>query len=86
MVQFRVVASSTAPRLSLPKAWGCQSLKSGATHPPLGEAATPYGDTNNVTRNLTYMNHADFGKENCALLASISGSWVSEFVTIHGGK
>jgi len=58
MVQLRVAASSAAPRLSLPKAWGWQSSKSGATIPPLGEDATPYGATDNVTRNLTYLNHA----------------------------
>ena len=28
---------------------------------PGDEAATPYGATNNVTRNLTYMNHAVYG-------------------------
>jgi len=55
-----VAASSAAPRLSLPKAWAWQSSKSGATIPKsFGfEAATPYGATNNVTRNLTYLNHA----------------------------
>jgi hypothetical protein len=30
MVQFRVAASSAAPRLSLPKAWGWQISKTGA--------------------------------------------------------
>jgi len=62
MVQFRVAASSAAPRLSLSKAWGWQSSKSGATIPKsFGfEAATPYVATNNVARNLTYLNHADF--------------------------
>jgi len=60
MVQFRVAASSAAPRLSLPKAWGWPSSKSGATIPKsFGfEAATPYEATDNVTRNLTYLNHA----------------------------
>jgi len=45
MVQFRVAASSAA--------WGWQSSESGATIPKsFGfEAATPYGATNNVTRN-----------------------------------
>jgi len=52
MVQFGVAASSAA--------WGWQSSKSGVTIPKsFGfEAATPYGATNNVTRNLTYLNHA----------------------------
>ena len=52
MVQFRVAASSAA--------WGWQGSKSGATIPPLGEAATPYGATNSATRNLTYLNHVLF--------------------------
>ena len=61
MVQFWVVASIAAPRLSLPKAWGWQSSKSGTTIPKsFGfEAATPYGATNNVTRNLTHLNRAE---------------------------
>jgi len=52
VVQFRVAASSAA--------WGWQSSKSGATIPKsFGfEDATPYETTNNVTRNLTYLNHA----------------------------
>jgi hypothetical protein len=54
-----VAASSAAPRLSLPKAWGWPSYKSGATIPPLGEAPTPYGATDNVTRNLAYLNHTE---------------------------
>jgi hypothetical protein len=60
MVQFRVAASSAAPRLSLPKAWGWQSSKSGATIPKsFGfEAATPYETKNNAIRNQTYLNHA----------------------------
>ena len=33
MVQFWVAASSAAPRLSLPKAWGWQNSQSGATIP-----------------------------------------------------
>jgi hypothetical protein len=61
MVQFWVAASSAAPRLSLPKAWGWQNSASGATIPKsFGfEAATPYETTNNVTRNLTYLNHPE---------------------------
>jgi hypothetical protein len=53
LVQFRVAASSAAPRLSLPKAWGWQSSKNGVTIPKsFGfEAATPDGATNNVTRS-----------------------------------
>jgi hypothetical protein len=52
MVQFCVASSSAA--------WGWQSSKSGATIPKsFGfEAATPYRATNNVTQNLTYLNHA----------------------------
>jgi hypothetical protein len=51
MVQFWVAASSAA--------WGGQNSQSGATIPKsFGfEAATPYETTNNVTRNLTYLNH-----------------------------
>jgi hypothetical protein len=73
MVQFWVAASSAA--------WGWQTTESGATIPKsFGfEAATPRGATNNVTRNLTYMNHPDFSKENCAVLASISGSLAMKF-------
>jgi len=60
IVQSWVAASSAAPRLSLPKAWGWQNSQSGATIPKsFGfEDATPYETTNNVTRNLTYLNHA----------------------------
>jgi len=62
VVQFPVAASSAAPHLSLPKAWEWQSSKSGATIPKsFGfEVATLYEATNNVTRNLTYLNHALF--------------------------
>jgi len=51
LVQFWVAASSAAPRLSLPKAWGWQNSQSGATIPKsFGfEAATPYETTNNIT-------------------------------------
>ena len=54
MVQFWVAASSAA--------WGWQNSESGATIPKsFGfEAATPYETANNITRNLTYLNHADF--------------------------
>jgi len=54
MVQFWVAASSAA--------WGWQNSQSGATIPKsFGfEAATPYETANNVTRNLTYLNHALF--------------------------
>ena len=54
VVQSRVAASSAA--------WGWQNSESGATIPKsFGfEAATPYEATNNVTRNLTYLNHALF--------------------------
>jgi hypothetical protein len=47
MVQFRVAASSAAPRLSLPKAWGWQNSQSGAAIPKsFGfEAATHYETT-----------------------------------------
>jgi len=60
MVQFWVAASSAAPRLSLPKAWGWQNSQSGATIPKSFGfvAAAPYETTNSVTRNLTYLNHA----------------------------
>jgi len=53
MVQFWVAASSAA--------WGWQNSQSGATIPKsFGfEAATPYETANNVTRNLTYLNHAE---------------------------
>ncbi len=53
-VQFWVAASSAA--------WGWQNSESGATIPKsFGfEAATPYETTNNVTENLTYLNHARF--------------------------
>jgi len=51
-VQFWGPASSAA--------WGCQNSESGATIPKsFGfEAATPYETRNNVTQNLTYLNHA----------------------------
>ena len=54
MVQFWVAASNAA--------WGWQNFESGATIPKsFGfEAATPYKTTNNITRNLTYLNHAAF--------------------------
>src|SRR4030042_2352143 len=54
MVQFWVAASSAA--------WGWQNSQSGATiAKSFGfEAATPYETTNNVTRNLIYLNHAVF--------------------------
>jgi len=54
MVQFWVAASSAA--------WGWQNSQSGATIPKsFGfEAATRCETTNNVTRNLTYLNHACF--------------------------
>jgi len=57
-VQFRVAASSAAPRLSLPKAWGWQSSKSGATIPKsFGfEAATPF-----VARILYVVFRISFG-------------------------
>jgi len=52
MVQFWVAASSAA--------WGWQNSQSGATIPKsFGfENATPCETTTNVTRNLTYLNHA----------------------------
>jgi len=54
MVQFWVAASSAA--------WGWQNSQSGATIPKsFGfENATPCETTTNVTRNLTYLNHANF--------------------------
>jgi len=54
MVQFWVAASSAA--------WGWQNSQSGATIPKsFGfEDATLYATTSNVTRNLTYLNHAVF--------------------------
>ena len=56
MVQFWVAASSAA--------WGWPNSQSDATIPKsFGfEAATPCETTNNVTRNLTYLNHALFLK------------------------
>jgi len=51
-VQFWRAASSAT--------WGWQNSQSGATIPKsFGfEAATPYETANNVTQNLTYLNHA----------------------------
>jgi len=43
---------------SLKRSLGTAKLAKRRNHPPLGEAATPYAATNNVTRNLTYLNHA----------------------------
>jgi len=75
MVQFWVAASSAA--------WGWQNSQSGPTIPKsFGfEAATPYETTNNVTRNFTYLNHADFSRLRASLTNQFGavqrGGWLN---------